>query len=231
MTSPSVTAIIPVHNGTNYVSEAIESCFAQTCPLAEIIVVDDGSTDRTAEIVAGLAPRVNLIKQQRGGHGAALTKGIESARSEFVAFLDHDDVWEPEKTALQLRAMEAQPELEAVFGHVRQFISTELQAELSAKIQVPDSPQPGIQISAMMIRKSAFARLGLFDSGRNAFAFPNWYARAVNLSLKSKMLPETVSRRRIHQTNYTRSDREDYHQELLSFARNAAAMRRGNPTK
>lgn len=231
MPRSNVAAIIAVRNGANYLSEAIHSCLSQTVVPAEILVVDDGSTDMTSQIAETFAPQVKLIQQEWSGCGAALNLGVSSARSEIIAFLDHDDLWAPQKTALQLAEIQSDPKVEAIFGHVRQFISPELKGELEGKIQVPAASQPGIQISAMMIRRSAFERLGLFDGEKDGFAFPNWYARAVNSGLKSKMLSDTVSSRRIHLSNYTREQRDHYHDRLLSFARGAAMLRRTNALK
>ncbi|MGD0295029.1 MAG: glycosyltransferase family A protein [Terracidiphilus sp.] len=98
---PSVSAVIPAYNAERFISGTIQSVLAQTHKIAEIIVVDDGSTDRTAEIAAGF-PGVRVIQRPNGGPGAARNTGIHAASGEWIAFLDSDDHWVPRKTEIQL---------------------------------------------------------------------------------------------------------------------------------
>jgi glycosyltransferase involved in cell wall biosynthesis len=97
---PTVAVIIPVYNGAQEIAGAIRSALEQTVPPDEVLVVDDGSTDHTADVVRGYP--VTLIQQRNAGPGAARNRGAEASRSEWLAFLDHDDRWHPEKTARQL---------------------------------------------------------------------------------------------------------------------------------
>jgi GT2 family glycosyltransferase len=99
--NPTVSAIIPVHNGADLLDIAITSALAQSHHLLEIIVVDDGSTDRTSE-VASQYP-VTLVRQNNGGPSSARNAGAVRASGEWLAFLDHDDRWRPNKTEMQLR--------------------------------------------------------------------------------------------------------------------------------
>jgi glycosyltransferase involved in cell wall biosynthesis len=99
--APSVSAVIPAYNAEQFISDPIQSVLAQTFEIAEIIVVDDGSSDRTAEVAAGF-PRTQVIRRPNGGQAAARNTGIHAASGEWIAFLDHDDVWLPRKTEIQL---------------------------------------------------------------------------------------------------------------------------------
>jgi glycosyltransferase involved in cell wall biosynthesis len=98
----SVSAVIPAYNAERFISDPIRSVLAQTYEISEIIVVDDGSSDRTAEAAAGF-PRTHVIRRPNGGQAAARNTGIHAASGEWIAFLDHDDVWHPRKTEIQLR--------------------------------------------------------------------------------------------------------------------------------
>lgn len=101
-----VSALIATHNRRTFVSRAIDSVLAQTVPVDEIIVVDDGSTDGTAEAIGRrYGPRVALIRQENRGVAAARQRGIKEARGEWVAFLDSDDVWLPTKLEQQFSAL------------------------------------------------------------------------------------------------------------------------------
>jgi len=99
MQSPLISCIVPVYNGERYLKEALDSILVQThCPL-EIIVADDGSTDGTASVVAGYGEGVKHLWQPNAGETAARNMGLSAAQGEFVAFLDADDLWHPEKLA------------------------------------------------------------------------------------------------------------------------------------
>jgi glycosyltransferase involved in cell wall biosynthesis len=224
-----VSAIIPVRNGSRYVLEAIASCRAQTVPPAEIIVVDDGSTDGTAEFIrAASIPDVRVVEQPWLGVGRALNAAIATADPDaaFLAFLDHDDLWLPDKTELQLAAMTSNDALEAVFGHVVQFISADVAPEEAAKLEAPIEAQPGPTLSAMLLRRSAVSRLGPFPETRDAFAFPPWYVSAQHEGIASEMLMQTVVRRRVHLSNSTRTGRDHYNDAYLGLARAAILHRR-----
>lgn len=106
-TSP-VTVIIPAYQGARYIAAAIESVKRQTLPVAEIVVVDDGSTDETGEVARALGARV--IRQENKGVAAARNRALRAATQEWVAFLDHDDLWEPEKNEWQWRAHQFRPD-------------------------------------------------------------------------------------------------------------------------
>jgi glycosyltransferase involved in cell wall biosynthesis len=104
----SIAALIPTYNRRTQTVRAVESVLAQTVTVDEIIVVDDGSTDGTAEfLTATFGERVTVIRQQNGGVSAARTRAVEAARSQWVAFLDSDDVWLPRKLEAQCAALQA----------------------------------------------------------------------------------------------------------------------------
>lgn len=97
----SVSAVIPAYNAERFIAYPIQSILAQTYAIAEIIVVDDGSSDRTAEVAAGF-PRTRVIRRPNGGQAAARNTGVHAACGEWIAFLDHDDLWMPRKTEVQV---------------------------------------------------------------------------------------------------------------------------------
>ena len=111
MNAPRVSVIIPAYNSGPLVEEAIGSALAQTRPPAEVVVIDDGSTDDTAERLARFGPPVRVIRQANGGVSAARNRGLAAATGAFVAFLDADDVWHPDKLRRQLEAFAKRPEL------------------------------------------------------------------------------------------------------------------------
>ena len=153
-----VSVIIPAHNSAAFIEETLDSILAQPHRPLEILVVDDGSTDLTPQIVSGYAPEVRLIRQPQSGHPAARNTGIRAARGEFLAFLDHDDLWTPFKLALQFAAFYKDPELDLVFGHMQNFFSPELSEQERNKVAVPLHPLPGLLQGAMLARRASFDR-------------------------------------------------------------------------
>ena len=112
----SVSVIIPTFNRRAFLREALESVCQQTCAAAEIIVVDDGSTDGTEEMIKTLPGPIRYLSQANQGPAAARNFGMREARTEWIAFLDSDDRWLPEKLQLQANFLEAHPNLDFIFG-------------------------------------------------------------------------------------------------------------------
>jgi glycosyltransferase involved in cell wall biosynthesis len=107
---PRVSIIIPTYNRARIVGEAIDSVLSQRYDNFELIVVDDGSTDGTEKLVASYLPRLTYLYQGHQGVSAARNRGITTARGEYIAFLDSDDLWLREKLSFQMRFMESHPE-------------------------------------------------------------------------------------------------------------------------
>ena len=166
---PLVSVIIPTYNYGRFVTEAVESVLAQVLPDGqaytdyEIIVVDDGSTDDTRERLAPYLDRIRYIYQENRGLSAARNTGIKAARGNFIAFLDSDDLWLPEKLAVQAPVLERDPEVGllgcAAVGydeaHQRQA-SREISAE---ELVVSARFGPG----SVVARRECFETCGLFD--------------------------------------------------------------------
>jgi glycosyltransferase involved in cell wall biosynthesis len=196
-----VSVVVPVHDGEPYIAEAIDSILGQTRPADELIVVDDGSADATPEVLAGYGERLRVIRQENRGVASALNRGIGAASGEYVAFLDADDVWTADKLAVQLEVFERESDVEAVFGLVEQFLAEDADPELARTVAIPPAPQAGIVKTAMLIRGEALDRIGGFDESRFNSDFTDWYVRAVEHGLTTRVPQALVARRRIHGAN------------------------------
>lgn len=126
---PLISCIVPVFNGERYLWEALESIFAQTYRPIEVLVVDDGSTDGTGAVAASYGSRLRYLWQPNAGPAAARNRGLEAARGEFVAFLDADDLWHPEKLARQMARFAARPGLDGSVAHVQMQWEAEVACE------------------------------------------------------------------------------------------------------
>lgn len=208
-----ISIVIPVYNGERYLGQAIESVLAQSHRPIEIIVIDDGSTDGSAKLIRQFGPPVQYHYQPNAGLDAARNAGVILAQGEFLAFLDADDLWMPNKLDLQLRAFAADTSLEISFGHVMQFHSPELGEEARRRILLPNAPQIGLSPGTMLLRLATFQRIGLFQGEQQLGQFIDWYARAQEQKLKMQVLPDILMHRRLHGANMgieKRNDRSDY---------------------
>jgi glycosyltransferase involved in cell wall biosynthesis len=189
-----------MYNAQNYIRETIQSVLDQTTPIKEVLLIDDGSTDGTAEKVRAFGARVKLVRQQNAGAGAARNTGIAHATGEFFCFLDADDLWLPEKTEKQMDLLIEKVEM--VFGQVEHFHSPDMPAKKrpTAIAHNGDGYVPG----TMLIRRSGFNRVGPFRTDLAVGEFIDWYSRAVAIGLNGVLLDEVVLKRRIHKANLTR---------------------------
>jgi glycosyltransferase involved in cell wall biosynthesis len=192
-----VSVILPIHNGERYLAQAIASVLEQTYAPLEIVAVDDGSTDGSAPVAQAYGPPVRYVYRECRSTGGARNHGIELARGDFLAFLDQDDVWLPDKLKLQMAQFEADARLEAVFGEVEQFwVKPD---ESSGEAVLP--PMQGYTPSVMLVTKEAFRRIGPFDASLRVGEWVDWYARAHDGKLNARRLPQLVARRRVHPEN------------------------------
>lgn len=111
-----VSVVIPTYNGAHIVGEAIDSVLAQTYRDFEVIVVDDASTDNSLEVLGRYEPRIQVIRREsRGGPGPARNDGIRASRGEYIAFLDHDDLYLPRRLEAAAQFLDENPEFGAVY--------------------------------------------------------------------------------------------------------------------
>lgn len=180
---PKVTVIIPVYNGGQSIGDAIESALSQTMDDIEIIVIDDGSTDETASVLAKFEDRITILRQANAGPYVARNAGIARSRGTFVAFLDADDRWLPDKLAAQLTIMETRPEVGLVFCDGRfvdlasrtprgRLFEANPPAEGDAFDQLLE--QNFIPNSAVLVRRTILEQTGPFRTLRLAADWHKW---------------------------------------------------------
>jgi len=223
--NPLVSVMIGAYNAAPYLGEAIQSVLEQDYAPVELIVVDDGSTDGTAD-VAGRFRQVKLIRQENGGNGAARNRAVENASGQLFAFLDADDRFTPGKLSLQKALLDADPELDMVFGHVREFLSPELDEDTRAKLRPPaPNPMPWTAPNLMLIRRESFERVGPFTTAVRVGVTVDWFARAAEAGLRYSIPPDVVLERRIHTQNNGLRERASRSQ-YLEVIRQAMERRR-----
>jgi len=200
-----VSCIVPVYNGEPYVRETIKSILAQTHRPIETIVVDDGSTDGTAETVGEFIDQVKYVHQFKAGAAAARNRGIEMACGEFVAFIDADDLWHEEKLERQLIRFRVRPELAYCVTHCQNFWVPELEEEAQRYRNHRISlPMPGYVACTLLARRSTFDTVGTFNIELRHGDHTDWFLRASDRGVIGELLPDILMYRRLHSTNRSR---------------------------
>jgi glycosyltransferase involved in cell wall biosynthesis len=228
---PSVSVIIPAYNSEAFLREAVESALGQTHPPHEIIVVDDGSTDDTAAIARGLP--VVYIRQENAGVSAARNVAIGHSKGELIALLDSDDVWLPEKLAIQIEALNANPDA----GYAVCFFSYIFRPEPSPPSwwppvwyregYVPPTEAGYCIPSTWLIRRSTWDAVGPFDLQRRVGEDIDWLARAKDVDISTVLVEDVLLHKRAHETNLTSGVKVGGPGIWLHTLRASLARRRG----
>ena len=165
----NVSVVIPTWNRAKTLPRALDSVLAQRLPAHEIIVVDDGSSDETPELIASRYPRIVYLSQTNQGVSAARNRGIRAATGEWIALLDSDDEWLPSKLAEQARLLQAEPELrichteEIWIRRGRRVNPMKKHAKSGGDLFLASLPLCVISPSSVLLRRDLFEDYGLFD--------------------------------------------------------------------
>jgi len=229
MSTAKISVIIPMKNSEAFILAALKSVAAQSIRPIEIFVIDDGSTDASRQIVSEYMetdPSVILLEGPQKGPAAARNVGLDRASSDFIAFLDSDDLWPEDKLALQMARFGREPSVDVVSGFV-QYFTNRPDIDLKPHEDSIMDELFHVHLGASIFRKSVFDRLGVFD---DSFT----YSEDVDLMLRVRdsLTPLTILdhitlyyRRHGNSmtANYTVSEKRDFHRALLrSMARRKA---------
>lgn len=202
---PLVSVVIPAFNAESTIGEAVGSVLTQTVSDLEIIIVDDGSRDRTLEQVEGTDPRVLTIRQPNAGPSVARNNGAQASRGEYVAFLDADDAWLPEKLERQLALMEVRPDVGAVQCGALYVDATGRLLDAIPCVPGPDPIWDCVNFrnlpafpSSVVYRREAFTRVGPFDTSLTGLE--DW-EMAIRTAWKCGLssVPEPLVLHRVHE--------------------------------
>jgi glycosyltransferase involved in cell wall biosynthesis len=207
----AVSAVIPVHNGSAYVAEAIRSVLGQTRPPVECLVVDDGSTDATAEVVREFGDDVGYVRLDRVGVSAARNRGAQLATGSLVGFLDHDDVWLTTKLERQVETLEHQDATLALcamevfdeHGTVQATRRLRARQDLLTGMLTFDGTETVSCSSTGLVRRRELLRMGGFDSLLSVSADWDLLFRML-LAGPVAYLDEPLVRYRVHGANMSR---------------------------
>ncbi len=199
----SISVIIPVYNCEKYLEQALCSIQNQTIQPDEIIVIDDGSTDRSAHIVK----RFNGIKytyQNNHGVSVARNRGIRLAKGQILAFLDADDLWPENKLETQMQYFKKDPLIEVVMGHVQ---CLRLLKGIGKQCHFEEFRNPFFTFlfGAVLFRRSIFDKIGFLDEGLRFSEDVDWFLRAKESGACMLTLQQTTLLYRLHETNMVRA--------------------------
>ncbi len=225
-----ISCIIPVYNAAPYLAEALDCVLAQTVPIDEIILVDDGSTDGSREVAARYSKHASLVSQENLGPAAARNHGLRLASGDLITFLDADDVWAVEKTERQLAAFNDQPELAICMTHVQNFWAPEFQPTSRPDRKFTEA-QPGYVCQCLMARREVFDRVGLFDESLRVSEDTDWFGRAERAGVAKQILTDVLVRRRLHgsNTSYALYSSDKARNDILEVAMRNLRAKRGTP--
>jgi glycosyltransferase involved in cell wall biosynthesis len=196
-----ISVVVPVYNGERFLAEALISLRKQSLPAAEVIAIDDGSTDGSAAVLADF-PEVRVVRQPNAGCAVARNRGVALAAHETIAFLDQDDVWQPDRLERCAAVLANDPTLGFVVCATENFLTPGLDV-------VPDwldprmlnVPQHGFGTCALMVRRATFDAVGPFDPTKVPIDDSEWLVRALDLGTRYVHLNDVLVRRRIHERN------------------------------
>lgn len=200
MTSPAVSVVMAVRDQAAFIEEALESVLAQTYEPTEVIVVDDGSSDRTADLAESFG--VSVTRQSRKGVSVARNVGLASMRGEYWTPFDGDDVMLPDRLERQVGHLEAYPDLGGVLGLAEVFVTPG--EPRPAHLNPRWDPTPFPAMGTLMARRSTLDLVGGYDETLRHAEDVDWMLRAKHAGIEIAQLDHIVLRYRMHEANTSR---------------------------
>lgn len=211
-----ISVLIVTYNYGRYLKQCIESVLAQTVDAElEILVVDDGSTDDTRAVAAEF-PQVRYIHQEHLGVSAARNRAVAEATGEYLAFLDADDLWKPEKLELQLDYLKEHPDCPAVFTGYENFVQPPLTGQEDWVLRCISFARTDRScLPTALFRRAAAEELGAFDGALSRGEDSDWTARMKEKGLAGGYLPQILYLRRLHGDNLMNRTARETAREIM----------------
>lgn len=224
MIEPLVSIIVPVFNGEKYIEETLETILHQDYNSKEVIIVDDGSEDRSADIIKFFS-EVKYIYQENSGVPKARNRGIREAKGEFIAFSDQDDLWKKHKISDQVKYLIDHPDAEYVICKRKIQLDPGLTPPLWLKKELLDSENIDHSPTSLVARSSLFQSLGGFDTDYENASDVDWFFKAKDAGIKKGVIEKVLYIKRIHEENQSNRVKE-LHKEYLQLIRESIKNRK-----
>jgi glycosyltransferase involved in cell wall biosynthesis len=199
----SISVIIPIYNAAGFLADALRSVHAQAYQPLEIILVDDGSTDHIDDVLPSLGPGIVFLRQPNRGPAAARNLGIQSAKGDFLAFLDADDRWPDCKLKIQSDYLKQHPDVSIVLGYVR-YILLEGSTRLEHWFVEEYGDISHVHLGSGLYRRNAFEQIGVFDENMPQGEDLDWFMRVRESTISMVVLPDVTLLYHRHTANMTR---------------------------
>ncbi|HKX13003.1 MAG TPA: glycosyltransferase [bacterium] len=222
----NVSVILSVRNGEKYLAEALNSALSQTYPIREILVIDGGSTDRSPEIAKSF-PKVKVLAQEGRGIPAANNQGIRAANGDWVAFLEADDRWLPQKLEKQMFGFEPGRRPSYSVTRFRFFREPGSAVPACFKNSLFEGDHVGRIMSTLVAKKSLFEEVGYFDATYHCAGDVDWFARAKDLHGPPSLVEESLMEKRIHESNFSNLALVNNREMLRAMKDSVERRRRG----
>lgn len=212
-----ISIIIPCKNGEKYIEETILAIKKQNMN-TEIIVIDDGSIDNTANIAEILGSKV-IQHETSNGPVVAKNSGLRAANGDFIMFHDADDVMNDNVLSILYKELESNSDISAVMAKVKDFFSLDLSEEEKQKTKIKSEPYYGLFTGAVLIRKTVFDKIGPFNESVTAGEILDWQSKMENNNLKIKKLDVVSTNRRIHSSNFGKTHQKTEFKDYATLLR------------
>ena len=207
---PTVSVIIHTYNNEKFIAETVESVLNQTYKDYEIVVVDDGSVDGTRDALKPYMQKIRYHYKENGGIASAKNAGIKLSQTEYVAFLDHDDLWVPDKLQLQMEHFSENPQIGLVYAKYTSFrdgkeLRTKPEKGYSGWIFKELLSKSFIQTSTVVVKRECLDAVGPYDE---TFSLGDEYDMFLRIARKFQcgFVDKGLTRYRVHDTNASNND-------------------------
>jgi glycosyltransferase involved in cell wall biosynthesis len=213
---PLVSIIIATYNSGAFIAQAVQSALEQTYGRYEVLIIDDGSTDKTQSVLDVFHDRITYMYQQNGGPSAARNLGLTVAQGEYICFLDADDLWIPNKLEVQLAFMECHPDIGLVFSDEEEIedkrvlcgsllVRSKFYPAITSQIPIQKACmklliENFVPTSTVMVRKECFVKVGLFDESLRVSEDRDMWSR-IAAYFGIACVPLILGKKRAHQHN------------------------------
>lgn len=220
----TVSVILPVFNGELFIADAINSVLEQTIAPCEIIVIDDGSNDKTSRVVLGFGDKVKYVRKENGGVATARNLGLKYAIGKFIAFIDADDLWAKNKLEIQLNLIEKTKDLNIVIGFT-QIIPITMNVDRAILDANPKVLLLYV-LGCTLIKRSIFFEVGNFDEEMILSEDTDWFFRTMEAGIQIELHNDIVQFYRVHQNNITNDKKRNHLYQIKAYKKSLDRRRK-----
>ncbi len=211
------TLILAVKDGAKLIAETLESVKGQTLQPAQIALVIDHAVDNTVDVALSVIPEIEIYYSEGHGMVPALNLGIDKARYEYLSFLDHDDLWQPNKQEQQIALLNERLEFDAVCSGTRNFLKRTIDGQEVSSSRDFSATR---LFSASTFRRECFEKFGKVDESQGHFQWLyEWWSKATAEGISCAQIEEVHLLRRVHETNSWVTHQEEAHRQVLEMVR------------